>query len=822
MRRLNDESGQALVLAVLVMLVIAILAALFVAIIAAQLRQAQRQSYTVALQEIAEAGLRYADFNLVRGPDGADWRPDPNPLTEDYGEGEFRLTVTYQPEAGDPYSRFIKLESLAQLKGNPFLQRRMVAYKPILITDYIRFVANGEKSPLPAALGANIQMYLYEDPSLAWPDRTYPGRRYKMVLDGGIRVNGDLGWYGDVQTNLSSNLGENIAVAGTISQYVSPRWNAATNAWDGSSTEVLVSIDGGAPSMVLPSDDPAFTALGGYYRDGLQLNDPTGAPRWVRYIEPPMLDPERYLTLTRDSGTWTDGALGTQYEGEKVNTGWFGYGKGVYVDNSGHIIYAHDYERMTAEWTTPDPAQYAAWATPTNYSPDVVTITFHPVPVGGLGVPAIELNWSNPTEAWEVWRGRDGASLGSGSLYLPYPQNGVIYATGDVAVSGTLPPAVGSPARYYDQTPYDFDNLPAAVDANRNYHVTVVSGGNVYINGNLMGPVSAQILDPDTGVATVADSDSKLALLARDSVVFNSTALVQTQATTPVNVEGVPYYEVRPDRPLDVVVSTASADPIQLYLKHTGQPNTALPLGYAGAAVMQVLINGVPYDWDIGGIPVYDGSTNYFLFAPPPVASHNNETNAIYPLEESIPNVDFGADKRITFAPTAIGEPHVVRFQVSETSARFYWVRDIRARVDVEVDAVVYAEHGSWFIIPGTWPTESEPAGGDPYYDTASPPQPLPGEPMDIRINFRGAISENRTAPVGDVTDWMSKWRGSNESWLPTSPNYDAALGISSFTLRYYYDAAVRRALVAGESGSPPRLPKLPVSPAMIAWGERI
>ena len=822
--KLKDESGQALVLAVLVMLVIAILAALFIAVIAAQLRQAQRQSYTVALQEIAEAGIRYADFNLVSGPDGADWRPDPNPLTQDYGQGEFRLTVTYQPEAGDPYSRFVKLESLAQMKGNPFLQRRMVAYKPILITDYIRFVANGEKNPLPAALGANVQMYLYENPSLSWPDRAFPGRCYKMVLDGGIRINGDLGWYGDVQANLASNLGENIAVAGTISHYVSPRWNAATNAWDGPTTEVLVSVNGGVPSLALPSDDPAFTTFGGYYRDDVQADDVAGYPRWVRYLEPPVLATDRYLTLTRDSGTWTDGALGTQYEGEKVNTGWFGYGKGVYVNNAGHIIYAHDYDSMRAEWTTPDPTRYPAWATPTNYSPDVVTITFHPVAAGGLGVPVIELNWGNPNEAWEVWHGRDGASAGSGSLYLPYPQNGVIYATGDVAVSGTLPPAVGSPTRYYDQDAYDFGNLAAAVDTNRNYHVTVVSGGNIYINGNLLGPVTASILDPDTGAATTADSDSKLALLARDSVVFNTTALVQSQAAAPVNVEGVPYYEVRPDRPLDVVVSTASSDQIQLYLKHTGQPNTALPLGHPGGAIMQVLINGVPYDWNIGGLPVYDGSTNYFLFAPPPVVgtdeSYNNETNAIYPVVESIPNFDFGATKRITFAPTAIGEPHVVRFQVSETSPRFYWVRDIRARVDVEIDAAVYAEHGSWFIIPGTWPTEPEPAGGDPGYDPNASPRP--GEPMDVSIVFRGAISENRTAPIGDVDDWMAKWRGSDESWLPTSPNYNSTLEISNYTLRYYYDVSVRQALVSGVAGSPPRLPKLPVSPAMIAWGERI
>ncbi|UCH34223.1 MAG: type II secretion system protein [Armatimonadota bacterium] len=817
MRKLNEESGQALILAVLVMLIVAVLAALFLAVIASQLRQAQRQSFVIALQEIAEAGLRYADHNLVSGPEGADWRPDPNPGTFDYGEGEFRLTVTYEPEAGDPYSRFIKLESLAQLKGNPFLQRRMVAYKPILITDYVRFVTNGEKNPLPALLGAAVRMYLYEN-----PPEIYPAHRYKTVLDGAIRVNADLTWHGDVQVNLSSSRGDSIAVAGDISHDVAARWNKDTLEWDGDPTEVLVSIDGGVPRVVLPSEDPAFTALGSYYRDWRQQTDAAGDPRWVRYLDPPALNPERYLALARDSGVWTDGQ--DIYLGEQVNSGWFGWGKGIYVDNPGHILYEHDYEQMRTEWTTPDPLLYPNWNTATSYTPDLVRITFHPVSAGGLGVPAVQLTWTSTDDPWEVWRYPNGSPTGVQDLYLPYPQNGVIYAAGDVAVSGTLPPAVGSPDAYYDQLPYDIDNLAAAVDSNRFYHVTVVSGGNIFVNGSLLSPVTAQVLDPDTAAATQAGSDSKIALLARDSVVFNTTALIETQATASVGPEGTAYHEIRPGEPLDCTVTTASFDPVQIYLKHTGQPGSPVT-GHPGAAIMQVLINGVAYDWNLADPPgVYDDgtlaySTKYWLFLPPPLAAYNNETNAIYPSWESIPSLDpvSGTDKRITFAPTAIGEPHVVRLQVTPDTSRYYWVRDIRARVDVEIDAAMFAEHGSWFVIPGTFLNPPPP---DPTSDPLG--DPAPGEPLDVRITVRGAISENRTAPVGDVMDWTAKWRGSNESWLPTSPNYDPDLGISQFTLRYLYDPSLRGALVPGEPGGPPRLPKLPVSPAMIAWGERI
>jgi len=822
MGKLNSQSGQALIMAVLVMLVVAVLAALFIAVIAAQLRQAQRQSLTIALQEIAEAGLRYADYNLVHGPDGADWRPEP-PATFDYGDGKFQLTVTYDPQPGDPYSRFIKLESVATLKDNPFLRRRMVAYKPILVTDYVRFVANGEKSPLPASLGANARMYLYENPELGWPNRTWPWQLYKTVFDGPIRVNTDLHWHGDVQVNMSSARGDNIAVAGDISNYMVPAaaWDGTKWLWNGPLSQVLVSVDSGAPQAVLPSDSASFTTLGGFYRDGLQREVTEGGkryPRWVRYIDPPTLDPARYLALTRDSGTWIagEGDYGVP-AGRQVNTGWFGYGKGLYINNPEHIKYNHDYERMRSEWI-------AASGT---YAPDAVVIELDPGGAGGSPPPKLRLTWRQGTGQF---RNRQGLPIGRGPLDMPFPENGVIYAAGDVAVKGVLPPQRGAPGRYYDNPqPYRFPNDPLKDtwtplnDTNRNYHLTIVSGGNIFIEGNLMGPVTAAITDPDTGVPTTAQSDSKLALLACDSVVLNTLGMSQALQPTPeVSVEGTPYYEVRPGQPLDVLCPTsASARPIGMYFTHTGQPNIWLPLGHAGAAIMQLLINGVPYNWDSGPLPVYnDGSvdyrTKYWLFAPPPVVAanpHNNETNAIYPIEESIPNVLYGAVKRVTFPPTAVGS-QVIRFQVTSGSPRFYWVAadSIRFRIDVEIDAAVYAEHGSWYVIPGPYVTAPEPTGGAPAYDPAAPPEPLPGEPIDTQITIFGAISENRTAPLADVNDWVAKWRGSNAGWLSGS----------SYGISYVYDTALRAPLVAGQPGSRPRLPKLPVSPAMIAWGERI
>lgn len=808
---------------VLVILVIAVLAAIFIALIASQFRQTERQASVVRLQQIAEAGLRYADDNLVNGPDGADWRPSPNPQTMDYGDvGEFQVTVTYQPESGDPYSNFIRVASLARLRGNPFLQRRLVAYKPILITDYARFVTNAEHNPLPASLGAAVRMYLYETP----PD-IGPGRLYKMVIDGGVRVNGDLTWHGDVQVNVQSALAQNVAVAGDISHDVQPRWSATSQQWDGADSQVLLSVDGAAQA-VRESSDPSFVTRGGYYRDGRPQTDALGYQRWVRHLDPPAIDPARYLALTRDSGTWTDGAWGTAYAGRKVNTGWFGYGKGIYIDNAEHIKYDHDYDQMRTDWA----------AVTGSYTPDAAVIEF--ATDNALG-PVLRLTWRGGTGQF---RGPRGEAHGS-SLTLPFPQNGVIYAAGDVAVKGILPATVGTPTGAYDQAAYEFSYNSSTheltwspnPDTSRQYHVTVVSGGNIFIDGSLLSPKLPLQGADDPG-------NTYVALLARDSVVLNTTQIVTAeQPTTEVDPQGVSWYEVRQDRPLNVRVTTphlpAAGDlrPLALTFRHTGAPDGALGPGDATEMELQASATSPPpatvtYNWILGqwGTPTSTDYTDYiynmFMEPTPPPALLANQTNAVYPFSEPM---------RVPLEPgtTGIGAAYtyLLTFAVTADSPRMYWVRDIRARVDVEVDAAaIYAEHGSWYIIPGGFYPE-EPyvdANSSGAYDVGEWYADLNGNgvydaPADTAISIYGAISENRTAPLADEADWIAKWRGSNASWLGTTAGlYDSTLEISGFTLRYLYCPGVRGALQVGTPGSPLRLPKLPVSPMMIAWGERI
>ncbi len=96
--------------------------------------------------------------------------------------------------------------------------------------------------------------------------------------------------------------------------------------------------------------------------------------------------------------------------------------------------------------------------------------------------------------------------------------------------------------------------------------------------------------------------------------------------------------------------------------------------------------------------------------------------------------------------------------------------------LDVRIEAVMYAQNGSFFIIPG-YSVNSNPAdtrdaavrrAQDPSYGYGvgtmlRPPGtadhfPFFGEPYDCRITILGAISENRTASIADQAAWMQLW----------------------------------------------------------------
>ncbi len=144
----------------------------------------------------------------------------------------------------------------------------------------------------------------------------------------------------------------------------------------------------------------------------------------------------------------------------------------------------------------------------------------------------------------------------------------------------------------------------------------------------------------------------------------------------------------------------------------------------------------------------------------------------------------------------------------------------------VRIDALVYAETGSWFVLPGPWFNEN-PADLDPNKVGAAnvladiqknpqnyPAAPIYHEPLNMQIWVCGAITENMPALPGDVANWTSKWAG--QLTAPTQPLTQSWQG-----LVYEYDPMLRQARWE-TTGQCARFPNLPLSPDLLIWGERV
>ncbi|UCC67106.1 MAG: hypothetical protein JSV79_08130, partial [Armatimonadota bacterium] len=127
--------------------------------------------------------------------------------------------------------------------------------------------------------------------------------------------------------------------------------------------------------------------------------------------------------------------------------------------------------------------------------------------------------------------------------------------------------------------------------------------------------------------------------------------------------------------------------------------------------------------------------------------------------------------------------------------------------LEVRIEAMIYAQNGSWIVIPGPWFNEDpDEFGLDP---TA---QDYPGyrEPLNIRILVYGAITENMPADLGTAAEWTSKWGG------------PYGQGDQLF-LSYQYDPLLRWPRWDLESETwAPRFPNFPLTSEMLIWGERV
>jgi hypothetical protein len=186
---------------------------------------------------------------------------------------------------------------------------------------------------------------------------------------------------------------------------------------------------------------------------------------------------------------------------------------------------------------------------------------------------------------------------------------------------------------------------------------------------------------------------------------------------------------------------------------------------------------------------------------------------------------------------------------------------------DVRIEASVFAEEGSFFVIPSPWFNPNPNDRRDSYmarvqvvgapqaqaerYQNfgAAPITPFYGEPLDVRVKIVGAVSQNMPAPMSQQAEWLKKW-----GWIPRSlgdtglriPQHHVPAGFNVNTDLYVPNLIISYdpALGSGRAWDPAFLaqgpfypqnpairvdddgrmlapmPRLPVSPTLAYFGE--
>jgi hypothetical protein len=772
------------------------------------------------------------------------------------GDGRFLLRVTFEPtfrrgrrestvpDQFDPLSGYIRIEAvgrpglvdlndpttLAQ-PDNPNWKPGQVigahvyvqAYKPIGLTDQLWWVTNRTKQRGPAEMGVPP----FEDGNGKWV-------RYANQFFGGIRSNVDLDWLGDTSIFLHPHQGDAVTVAGLINQVSvgnNPAAQVQVNLLDNADKPI------GAPVFQGPSETTQFNPLVDefsgrvHYADNLWFTNSTvNAGRAIRYLEPPQIDAvdpttneNRYRRMTRDSGAWRRVTLAG--ETQVVNLGWYGYGEGIYVDNFGDIQYENDRDTVIDEWLQRGASDVAhtGWAGG-SYTPSVREAgSIHPVTEIVLTPEGIQM-----TRADRDTRGRNfgadnkyktrifytidnsGALVPAGASNLfPYPQNGVLFLEGSARLKGTL----GRHARFNDPSS---PIVPV--------QLSVVSNGTIYVEGSLLK----------------AHPASSLSIQARDYVTLNPTQFVSITPGEDVTVESDTlgpdardfHYSVPQNKDIELSFQWAgtplpqeSGSGILLHLQHSGgyedqQSRTDIAFYINGGEESNRYdFAAYPPPYPSDGTGGGSGQPAYsFFFFPPGSTANWWQSNA---QSSTAGTVNY--ERKSFWIPADVlntrpGAINTIRIHVEAApGGQPYWLS--RAAVTpyrnglpepfpVLVQAMMYAQNGSWFVIPTPWMNENtqdlrdqfavgDPNSGRPAlvrapntFPADSDDYPFFHEPLNMQVRIVGAITENMPATGVDRARWIQRL------WLDKSVYAQADYQVPSWFqpgMRYEYDDSIRR-----------------------------
>jgi hypothetical protein len=482
------------------------------------------------------------------------------------------------------------------------------------------------------------------------------------------------------------------------------------------------------------------------------------------------------------------------------------------------------------------------------------------------------------------------------------PFSGVVYFEGNVRVRGIIPADV---------------------------QLSVVSNANVYVEGSITKGLPRAA---GTGQYLARPSRSMLMLMAKDYVVLNTTQFfgpAQTgdpeepsEQATAVGFNAVRISEpngklnLRSEWLLD---PSSGANPsLQMpyalnYREFNGAGNTGTPLSQAMLLTHTQEDGQAPYSF-------ISLDVNFGLGTPPPAnpaaylfqRSTNNAASQFYApgyitpgytTPDYVPLYGLGVETWQRYAKfESAAFPLVIpgssnysagvitatsgegRYQVllqgtNDVTIRtnnvgaatnsYYLARAAMIPHDIRIEASMFAEEGSFFVIPGQWFNPNANDTRDNYVNLgttnaerdqnrkeafgAFPEMPFYGEPIDVRVQIIGSVSENMPPPISQQAEWLKKW-----GWIPrrlgatgllipkthvpqtnpmTGATYDIRdTGTDRFVpnLLITYDPSLATARVGGFDNTPgnplirtdsfgrplPPMPRLPVSSTLAFFGE--
>jgi hypothetical protein len=788
-----------------------------------------------------------------------------------------RIEVVGRPGEFDPNDpTFFLQDPTRNRQAQVGIFRSLESYVEVGLVDQLWWVTNltGERGP--AKLGVPPLKNPAYDPTRPLTPDNQDFVQHRSLWLGGIRSNTDLQFLGTNVVRIYPGRGESVRVAGAVSAPPQANRDPTT---DFSEVWAMDDTPAGPVGAFVPGDDqednpandtltfrvPIANSTGAFNTGALQTsgrdtrymimdeahrrNDAIANERSARTAGVPALNrgdattgKSHWLMLTKESG----GTIRTQ-TGRLVNAGYYGLtdstlpptirAKGLYLGNTDDIQHPDNREAVKDEWLRRN-KQLTGWFM-NRYTPSVK------LPTGGqtrpvaevvlyvdraTGRPRIRIWRTDPDKSqtnvpggagtepayfYDLTDGAGGpptasAGGGTGTLENPtqvrdfdYPENGVLFAEGSIRVRGTIG-APGNPRQ-----------------------LTIVSGGTIYIEGNLRK----------------ARPDCFLGLLASDYVALNPTAFQRLQLTG----------DWLPNPGGNGVIMQQNADADLVVDDYFGLSNAYLHLQHGAMAEDTDSETAVhlfrprddsiappPWpDWTVDredfavnrpdtwpapppSPPDYTGGTAnqlFYWFRQIPAGSPLSwaETNLQTLLNPNTPNYErktfylrnlnntSGLSKlRLHVGPrdNDILAPNQQPYLLGAIAV-VPEDRPLAARVE----AVIYASTGSWFVIPPPFHNQDgDDEGPDSRgrlastglrsgrtFPVNSGHHPMWNEALNMEIEIVGAVSENFPAEPNDTAAWVSRTWVFDPAYNQTTFPPPAPLPVFRPDIRYSYDPHLRR-----------------------------